>query len=142
MFKQALSPSTTQLRQFGWIGLFGFPLIALLVLWRFVDWQPNWVVWLLLGLGVLCGILAMVAPKALKPLFVLMMLVAAPIGWLISAILLRVIYYGLFTPMALFFKLTGRDAMHRKLEPDATTYWADHEDQKKPRAPASYLRMH
>ena len=37
------------------------------------------------------------------------------IAFVVSAIVLRLIYYGLFTPIALWFRMRGRDAMNRKL---------------------------
>ena len=36
-----------------------------------------------------------------------MMIIAWPIGMVISMVLLSLIYYGMFTPVALFFRLTG-----------------------------------
>jgi hypothetical protein len=34
-----------------------------------------------------------------------------------------VLFFGLITPVALFFKLVGRDAMNRSFEPEADSYW-------------------
>ena len=84
----------------------------------------------------------MTAPKALQPIYVTMMLVAIPIGFVISMVLLRLIYYLLFTPMALWFRMRGRDAMNRTLEPDSESYWEDHRDTSRPRVPSSYLRLY
>lgn len=140
--KLDLKPSTTQLRQFGWIALFGFPIVSVLILWNWLDWQPNAVIYTLWGLAAVCGLLALTVPSLLNPLYVLMMVVAFPIGFVLSHILLRLIYYLVFTPMALIFKLKGRDAMNRKLEPERDSYWEDHKDVAQPRSPASYLRLY
>lgn len=142
MIKIDFSPSLTMLRQFGWIGLFGFPLMAVMILWNFLEWQPNAAVYSLFGLGGLCGLLAMLAPRALQPIYVLMMVVALPIGFVISMVMMRLIYYLLFTPMALWFRFRGRDAMDRTLEPDRKSYWQDHRDISRPRTPGSYLRLY
>ncbi|MDG3008140.1 SxtJ family membrane protein [Paludisphaera mucosa] len=69
------------------------------------------------------GLLGLVAPKALKPIFVAWMVLAFPIGWTISLLMLAVMYYGLFTPIGLIFKLIGRDPLERTLQPAAATYW-------------------
>lgn len=142
MIKINLKPSKTQLRQFGWASLFGFPGVAVMLLWTHQDWEVDAVSWTLFGLGVVCAVLAATVAEALRPLYVVLMIVAFPIGMVLSAVLLRVIYYLVFTPMALWFKVIGRDAMHRKLEPDADTYWCDHRDRTKPRSPSSYLRLY
>ncbi len=142
MIKIEFSPPVHKLRQFGWIALFGFPLLAVMVLFNFLEWQPNLSTHCLFGLGGLCGLLALVAPKALQPIYVTMMVVALPIGLVISMVLLRLIYYLLFTPMALWFRLRGRDAMNRALEPQRDSYWEDHKDVAKRRHPGSYLRLY
>ena len=142
MIKIDFKPSVTMLRQFGWIAVLGFPLIAVVILFNWLDWQPNAAIYCLFGLGGLSGLLAMTAPKALQPIYVVMMLVAIPIGLVISMVLLRLIYYLLFTPMALWFRIRGRDAMKRTLDPDRESYWEDHRDTSRPRAPSSYLRLY
>ncbi|MHC4851649.1 MAG: SxtJ family membrane protein, partial [Planctomycetota bacterium] len=84
-------------------------------------------------------VLGLIHPKLVWPVFVLLMLIAVPIGYVVSAILLRLIYYLLFTPIALWFRLTGKDAMQRRFEPEADSYWTDRKDR---RDPASYLRLY
>ena len=142
MIQIDFKPTADKLRQFGWFALIGFPLIAVVVLYSWLDWQPNLVVYILLALGGVSGLLAAVAPRALRPIYVTMMLIAIPIGFVISMVLLRLIYYFLFTPMALWFRLRGRDVMHRSLDPDRESYWQDHRDVSRPRTPGSYLRLY
>ena len=138
MIELNLKPSDSQLRSFGWIGLVAFPLIG--ALFHYVQgWIPAWGFYVLIGLGLLCGLLAAVKESLLLPLFTVMTLLAYPIGLVVSTVLIGVIYYGLFTPVALVFKLTGRDPLHRKIERDAASYWVERKTQ---REPASYLRMY
>ncbi|MCB9870291.1 MAG: hypothetical protein H6836_01045 [Planctomycetes bacterium] len=154
MIKLDLRPDPSKLRQFGFFGLFGFPMIAVVIgkmVTRsslsemastvFAGTAPWWV-YAVGALGVVCGLLAAVAPPLLRPIYVLAMLLAVPIGLVLSAVLLRAIYYLLFTPIAWVFRLRGRDAMHRKLEPELASYWQDHRDVTRPRAPASYFRLY
>jgi len=44
------------------------------------------------------------------------------LGWVNTRILLGVIFYGLITPMGLFLRLLGKDAMRRVLVQEAQTY--------------------
>ena len=74
-------------------------------------------------LFVACGVLAVVAPRALRWLNVALTLLALPIGIVVSHVILAALFYLLFTPVALFFRLIGRDLMHRRLDPSAETYW-------------------
>ena len=116
--------------------------MAAVVMWRFTDGRVNWAVYTLGALGVYCGLLAVVAPRAVQPVYVTMMLIAIPIGFVLSSVLMRLIYYLLFTPIALWFKVSGRDAMDRRIDPSTETYWRNHRDQVTPRPPASYLRLY
>jgi hypothetical protein len=49
-----------------------------------------------------------------------------PIGWVISHFVLAVLLYGLFTPIGLFFRLVGRDALAIKRDSKRETYWNAH----------------
>jgi hypothetical protein len=40
-----------------------------------------------------------------------------------SYVILTMMFYLILTPVALVFKLIGRDALHRRFEPAAPTYW-------------------
>lgn len=138
MIKPNLRPSEAELRQFSHISLVGFPLLAWLLLHVTLGVPPA-VVWSVAAVGPAALLLGLVHPRLVWPVYVLMMLVALPIGFVVSAVLLRLIYYMLFTPIALWFRLTGRDAMERRFEPEADSYWTDH---KTGRDPASYLRLY
>jgi hypothetical protein len=89
-------------------------------------------------LSLTIGPLGMVWPRIIKPIFVGWMGLAYPIGWVVSRVVLGVIFYGLFTPMAWVFRLIGRDALVLKPQPHAATYWCT-----KPGADdqAQYLRQ-
>lgn len=84
------------------------------------------------------GLLGMIAPAALRPVYVAWMVAAFPIGWTISMIVMAVMFYGLFTPIGLVFRLIGRDPLQRKLKPAAATYW---EPKATPRDPRRYFKQ-
>ena len=139
MIKLDLRPSEKQLRQFGWIALVGFPLAGV-VLTQTPIGAPSWVLWILLGLAGAMGLCALLGlTPVIRPVYVVMMLVSWPIGVVLSTVLLALIYYLLFTPVSLLFKLIGRDPLNRRLDRGATSYWHVREKQ---RAPASYVRLY
>lgn len=65
--------------------------------------------------------------RALRWVYIGMNVIALPIGLVVSHVILFVVFYFIFTPIGLILRLLGRDALHRKLDPAATTYWTDHE---------------
>jgi hypothetical protein len=58
-----------------------------------------------------------------SPVFTGWMILAFPIGWTVSRLTAALLFYGLFTPLGLFFRLTGRDVLTRRHRPDRSTYW-------------------
>jgi hypothetical protein len=51
------------------------------------------------------------------------MLVAFPIGWTVSRVLLAVLFYGLFTPLAVLFRLMRRDLLVLRRPEEQESYW-------------------
>jgi hypothetical protein len=93
----------------------------------------------ILGLGVAAGLLILAAPQVGRRVYTGWMLAAVPIGWTITHVVLGLVYYLVVTPVGLLMRLVGYDPMHRRLDPQAATYWQDHPG---PQAPARYFRQH
>ncbi len=124
------NPPAKQLRSFGWICLVAFGALGAWLRYRQTlfgfEFQPDtaaMVARALWGIAAVSALLALVAPRALRPLHVLLTAISLPIGLVISHVLMALLYYGLFTPLALIFRIMGRDALQRRFEPDAATYW-------------------
>lgn len=136
-------PTERQLRQFGWMTLVGLPLAG----WLFAGkpWPASTAtplqVAVILALGVAgatCAVLAAVRPSLLRTPFLGAMLLALPIGMVVSELILIAIYLLVFAPVALAFKLIGRDALDRQLDRTATTYWRP---KAQPNGVESYFRQ-
>jgi hypothetical protein len=143
--REALRPTPRQLRGFGYVAVAGFALIGWLAV-RTVGADLT-AFWILLGVGGLMLGETLLDDFVLGPGFAplrpwvyrLLLVVAFPLGFVVSWLLLALVYYLLFTPVALWFKLIGRDKMQRRPDPAAATYWRERPER---RAPATYLRMH
>jgi hypothetical protein len=81
----------------------------------------------LIALGLAFGLLGLAEPKAVRWLFVGCMVLAFPIGWVVSLLSLIVVYFGILTPVAVFFRWRGRDMLHRKAAPAQSSFWAPKE---------------
>ncbi|MCX6904142.1 MAG: SxtJ family membrane protein [Verrucomicrobia bacterium] len=119
-----LHPSRKILRQFAgmWLVFFG----CLAAHQGLVRNRP------LLGLGigvaaVVVGGLGLFRPAAVRWVFVGWMVLVFPLGWLISQVLLLLLFFGLITPVALLFRLKGRDVLRRKPGGGLTTFWMNKE---------------
>ncbi|SIO31061.1 hypothetical protein SAMN05444166_3685 [Singulisphaera sp. GP187] len=88
--------------------------------------------------AVACRIVGAWRPTALKPVYLGLTLATWPIGWVVSHLALAVVYYGVITPIALVFRLLGRDPLTRRFDRDATTYWEPYDPD---RGTDQYLRQ-
>jgi hypothetical protein len=107
------------LRQFAVLSFVVFGSIAG---WRAWGGQVDaWTQGLALA-AVLVGGVGMAWPAAIRPIFTGWMIAAFPIGWAVSRLALGAMFYVMFTPIALVFKLAGRDALRVRRGP-ADSYW-------------------
>ena len=127
-----LRPERRELRQFGLIALIAFGLLGGLIDWRgglpaisFGE-SASTVAYVLWGIGAVSALFSLIAPAANRPLYVGLMVISFPIGLVVSHVVLGAFFYGILTPVGLVFLLIGRDSLKRRFEPDAKTYWVDH----------------
>ena len=131
MIEINLRPDEKTLRQFGFIAFFGFGFVAAIAWYEALvfsfglgEARPI-VAGGFAGLGVLALLLGLVWPKANLPIYVGLTIVAYPIGFVLSYVIMGTLFFLLITPVGLFFKLTGRDPLHRRYEPELASYWID-----------------
>ena len=98
-------------RSFGWTFTVFFALIALF----FYPW--------LLALAALFAAVTVVRDQWLEPLNRAWMRFGALLNLIVSPVVLGLIYFAVFTPVALVMRLAGRDAMARRFEPSQPSYW-------------------
>jgi hypothetical protein len=95
--------------------------------WKFADGALPSVWWPAVAGAFL--LLALLYPRALKPLFYVWMQFAFALNWLITRILLSFVFLAMLAPGHLILVLARKDPLKRRWEPDALTYWDDPEDQ-------------
>jgi hypothetical protein len=116
----SFSPPTRTLRQFAGLSLLIFGSAASFQF--FVRHQPM-VAAVFATLAIVIGIPGLIRPSLVRPIYVGAMIFAFPIGWTVNKIILACMFYGMFTPVALFFRLIGRDSLSRRHRPAVETYW-------------------
>ncbi len=127
-------PPDRMLRQFAGLSLVIFGGIAAWRAWSGVvdGWTIGWAV-----AAVLIGGVGLVAPAAIRPVYQAWMVLAFPIGWTVSKVVLGAMLYLVFTPVALVFKMMGRDALKLRSR-QAGSYW---ESKTAPKSSEEYLRQ-
>lgn len=71
------------------------------------------------------ALLGWLVPRVLHPLNVVWMRFGLLLNRIVSPIVLGVIFFGVFTPVSLLFRLIGRDALRRSFVADQASYWID-----------------
>lgn len=61
-----------------------------------------------------------------KTLYKAWMKFAHALGWVNTRIILSIVYFLIFTPLALIFRLIGKDPMERRFD-EAGSYWVKRE---------------
>jgi len=108
----------SDLRKFGiTIGLF-LMILAGVLFWR---GKESFEILLVFGL-VLC-LLGLTIPVALKPVYWIWMVFATILGWIMTRVILSLLFYLVITPIGVFSRLSGNRFLDLKWDKSKSTYW-------------------
>src|SRR5262245_2769164 len=114
-----LDPPTRTLRQFAGLCVL---FLGGLGLWQGLVRERWALAAVLVVLGLTLGGLGLWRPRLIWPVFVGLIIVTWPMGWVVSQVALAILFYGLFVPLGLAFRLLGRDSL-RLRQPRTDSYW-------------------
>jgi hypothetical protein len=112
------NPSPRELRQFAGIWLPAFAAIAGTLIYRS---GGVWLAAAIWGVGALTALVGVFRPRSVKGLFVGWMLAVYPIGWIVSHIVLGIVYFVLFTVVGLIMRAVRYDPLERSAV--SGSYW-------------------
>jgi len=105
-------------RKFGFFFTFVFSLVAVyFYYWGNVSWTFVFIVAALIFL-----LITLIKSDALLPLNKLWMRLGILLGMIVSPIVLGIVFFGLFTPIAVFMRLSGRDELRLKFN-QKVSHW-------------------
>ena len=128
------NPSRKQLLVFGlaWLVFLGGLGLSL---WSKDRHQPAAVIG---TLAIVVPLAGLAWPRGLRHVYVGLTYATYPIGFVVSHIVLALLYYLVLTPIGLVMKLGGYDPLARRFEPKSPSYWKRRDD---PKPAGSYLRQ-
>ena len=106
-----------ELRQFGLV----VGIVSLLVS-AFFFWKNIWVWNYFLYIGCILVVFGFLLPYLLKPIYIPWMILSNIIGWIMTRVILSVIFYLIMTPIGLITRLLGEDFLGLK-NIGSSTYW-------------------
>lgn len=119
MLKVQWQPHRKQLR------MFALGLGVLMVAGAARGWHhhPGVLSGVLGGAGLALVGLGLVAPSRVRGLYLLWLAAVAPLGWVVSYLLLAALYFLVITPIGLTLRLLGRDPLRLRRSPNRRTFW-------------------
>ena len=139
------NPDRRTLRQFGVIAFVGFGALAALAYYEKLLFSIGLgearipLTAGFAGLGSIALLFSLVAPKANRFLYLGLTLLSFPIGFVLSYLIMGTLFFLIIGPIAVFMRIFGRDAMHRRYDPKAATYWSS---ARRPRDKESYFHQY
>lgn len=113
------SPDKQELRTFSFVFAAGLVIMfGLLFPWLAERPWPTWP-FITAAIFVTAGL---AIPQALLPLYKLWMKIGHVLGWINTRIILGLIFFVIFTPVALGLKILGKDPLRRKLDRSIGSY--------------------
>jgi hypothetical protein len=94
--------------------------------------------WWAAGIAAVFALVALLKPALLSRLNRLWMKLGILLGKVVSPIALGILFYGVLTPLGVVIRLTGKDPLRLKLDPDVDSYWIA----RKPPGPPSDSMTH
>lgn len=122
---KALTGTHAELRKFGYT--IGVVLVLVAV---FLFWKQKPIALYFAGVGAGFITFGIILPIILKPLYYFWMALAVLMGFVMTRVILTLLYFGMFTPIAWLTKLLGKDLLDERWDKNAETYW-----RKRPNVP-------
>lgn len=137
MIEIDLKPDVRRLRQFGFIALAGFALLAIVARYEVLLFSFGlgaarpYVAGGFAAVALLSCLSSLVYPRANLGLYLALTIVAYPIGFVLSYVVMGGLFFLVITPIGLVMRLLGRDPMERRFLPGAESYWVDASGERK-----------
>jgi hypothetical protein len=122
------------------LAVFGLTWLAFFALWGGSAWHRGRpaaaeLIWAIAAAVPLFG---WMRPSVLRRVYVGASYATFPIGFVVSHVVLALIYYLVLSPLGLILRLFGHNPLGRGFNPSASSYWQQREDAK---PPESYFRQ-
>lgn len=113
-------PGRAELRNFGLTLAAGLAVLGALLLWR-----DRAIYVYFFGAAALLLVLSLIAPAVLGPFRKFWLKLGELLGWVMTRVIMFILFYAVVTPIGLVARASGRDFLRLKFDSKAKTYW-DH----------------
>jgi hypothetical protein len=129
-------PTRRQLNEFGIAWLIFFLLLSALLMWKGTSAS---VLWVLVTAAFLIPLIGYFCPPFMRLIYLGMTFAAYPIGFIVSHLILMMVYYLIITPTGMVLRLTKRGFFPKKPDKRIQSYWIS---KTKSRNPDDYFKQY
>ena len=97
--------------------------VILLIIAGFLFWKEKESFQILLTFGITFCIFGIAIPFILKPIYWVWMIFATILGWIMTRVILSLLFYIIVTPIGLIPRLFGKQFLELKWNKIDSTYW-------------------
>jgi len=97
--------------------------LILLVIGAILFWKTNtsYLIFIIIGLVLLVS--GLTIPIILKPIYFIWMVFSAILGWIMTRVILSILYYAIMTPIRLISRLFGKQFIELRWDKSKRSYW-------------------
>jgi polyferredoxin len=129
-----IKESNKDLRKFGITVGAAFIIIAAFLFWKQSD------IYFYFGIaGLFLFLAGLISPVILKPVNKAWMVLAILMGWLMTRVILTILFFVILTPISFLSKLFRKDFLNLKIDHNKESYWEKREEKKL--SPADYEKQ-
>jgi len=107
------------LKNFGLIIGIILSMFGVFLLYRRIDYFIYFA-----SVGLIFLSLGLIAPKILKPIYKVWMTFAIIVGWIMTRLILSILFYTVITGLAILTRIIGKDFLNLKIN-NKESYWND-----------------
>jgi len=97
--------------------------VILLVIAGFLFWKEKESYQIFLTVGTILFVLGILVPAVLKPIYWIWMIFATILGWIMTRVILSLLFYIIITPIGLIPRFFGKQFLELKWDKSKISYW-------------------
>jgi len=97
--------------------------IVLLIISGFLFWKEKESFQIFLAIGITLFLTAIAIPASLKPVYWIWMIFAIILGWVMTRVILSLLFYVVFTSIGLTLRFFGKQFLELRLDKSKESYW-------------------
>ena len=107
-----------EIRNFGFLVGGVLIAIAIFLLWKELSYYQ-----LIFAIGISLVLMGFFIPKILKPVYIVWMTFATILGWIMTRVILTILFYFIVTPIGLIARIFGTKFLDLSWQNKVNSYW-------------------